>query len=94
LDENIEKRVEELEKKRKWYQSVEISDVRTIPDSDLRAFIRTDSVLKFIPQILEPEDRVLDMGCNAGLHSLSAAQYCREVIVVTSRMISLNRRSS
>ena len=82
MDENIEKRVEELEKKRKWYQSVEIGDVRTIPDSDLRAFIRTDSVLKFIPQILEPEDRVLDVGCNAGLHSLSAAQYCREVVGV------------
>jgi SAM-dependent methyltransferase len=38
--------------------------------------------LKFIPQILEPEDRVLDVGCNAGLHSLSAAQYCRDVVGV------------
>lgn len=82
LDETIEKKVDELEKKRKWYQSVEIGDVRTIPESDLRAFIRTESVMKFIPQILEPNDRVLDVGCNAGLHSLSAAQYCREVVGV------------
>lgn len=82
LDETIEKKVGELEKKRKWYQSVEIGDVRTIPESDLRAFIRTESVMKFIPQILEPNDRVLDVGCNAGLHSLTAAQYCKEVVGV------------
>jgi SAM-dependent methyltransferase len=82
LDETIEKKVEKLEKKRKWYQSVEIGDVRTIPESDLRAFIRTESVMKFIPQILKPNDRVLDVGCNAGLHSLSAAQYCKEVVGV------------
>ena len=46
----------------------------------MRASIRTDSVLKFIPQILEPDDRVLDVGCNAGLHSFTAAQYCKEVV--------------
>ena len=82
LDENIEERVEELKKKRKWYQSITIGDVRTIPDSNLRASVRTDSVLKFIPQILEPDDRVLDVGCNAGLHSFTAAQYCKEVVGV------------
>ena len=82
MDENIKERVEELEKKRKWYQSIKIGDVRTISDSDLRASIRTDSVLKFIPQILEPNDRVLDVGCNAGLHSLTAGQYCKKVVGV------------
>jgi SAM-dependent methyltransferase len=82
LVDNIAERVEELERKRKWYQSVEIGDVRTIPDSDIRALTRTDSVLKFIPQILELKDRVLDVGCNAGLHSLTAAQYCGEVVGV------------
>jgi len=80
LDETIKERVEELEKKRKWYQSIQIGDIRTISDSDLRASIRTDSVLKFIPQILEPDDRVLDIGCNAGLHSITAAQYSTEVV--------------
>ena len=80
LDENIEERVKELKKKRTWYQSIQLGDVRTIPDSNLRASIRTDSVLKFIPQILDPNDRVLDVGCNAGLHSFTAAQYCKEVV--------------
>ena len=80
LDESIEERIEELKKKRKWYQSIKIGDVSTIPESNLRASIRTDSVLKFIPQILEPDDRVLDVGCNAGLHSFTAAQYCKEVV--------------
>lgn len=80
MNEKIKERVEELEKKRKWYQSIQIGDIKTISDSDLRASIRTDSVLKFIPQILEPDDRVLDIGCNAGLHSITAAQYCTEVV--------------
>ena len=82
LDEKLKEQIERLEKKRKWYQSIKIGDIRTISDSDFRASIRTDSVLKFIPQILEPNDRVLDIGCNAGLHSITAAQYCNEVVGV------------
>lgn len=82
LNENLEEMIKELGKNRKWYQSIKIGDLRTISESDLRASLRTDSVLKFIPQVLEPEDKVLDVGCNAGLHSFTAAKYCRDVVGV------------
>jgi len=82
LSEELQKKIDELSKKRKWYQSVKIGDLQTISDSDIRASIRTDAVLKFIPQVLERGDRVLDVGCNAGLHSLIASEYCKEVVGV------------
>ena len=81
-EKEIKKKIEEFKKRRKWYQSINIGSIRTIPDSDLRASIRTDNLLKFIPQLLKPNDRVIDIGCNAGLYSLTAAQICKEVLGV------------
>ena len=80
LGKSIQKKIDELSRKRKWYQSVEIGDLKTLPDSDIRASVRTDAVLKFIPQILEKSDKVLDVGCNAGFHSLIASEFCDEVV--------------
>ena len=78
----IKRKVEEFKERRKWYQSINIGNTRTISNSDLRASIRTDRLLKFIPQLLKPNDRVIDIGCNAGLYSLTAAQICKEVLGV------------
>lgn len=78
----IKKKVDEFKKRRNWYQSIIIGNARTISDLDLRASIRTDCLLKFIPQLVKPNDRVIDIGCNAGLYSLTAAQICKEVLGV------------
>ena len=81
-EDEIKRKVEEFKKRGNWYQSINIRNNRTISDSNLRASVRTDRILKFIPQLLKHNDRVIDIGCNAGLYSLTAAQICEEVIGV------------
>lgn len=76
----IQKKIKEFRKKRGWYQNIKIGNNETISGNDLRANVRTDSILKFIPQVVDNNDVVLDIGCNAGLYTLTAAQYCKKAI--------------
>ena len=67
---------------RKWYQSVELVDgsSATTTTKDERAKLRTNSFSRWIPKIAEPTDRVVDLGCNAGLFCCEAAQICDAVV--------------
>lgn len=72
-----------------WYQSIGINGVVT--NTSERARIRTERVMKYIPMILKSNDKVLDIGCNAGLYSLTAAQTCKEVRGVDIREIHIKQ---
>ena len=68
---------------RKWYQYIDLGEgVFTGSLDDERAKLRTESFAKYIPRILEKSDKVLDIGCNAGLFSLIAGQKCHSVLGV------------
>lgn len=69
---------------RRWYQSIDLGwgiNTAEIVGGE-RARLRTEAFAKFIPKVVTKNDRVLDIGCNAGLFSLIAAQMCHSVLGV------------
>jgi SAM-dependent methyltransferase len=66
---------------RKWYQHIDMGsgEGAVTAGSDSRARRRTDSFLAWIPRVVQPQDHVLDVGCNAGLFSFAAGEICRQV---------------
>ena len=67
---------------RKWYQYIDFGDgLTTAPWSKGESQLRTSSFLSFLQSkdLLSSDDVVVDIGCNAGLFSLVAAQRCRQV---------------
>lgn len=67
---------------RKWYQYIELGESITTGETNgaERAKLRTESFAKYIPRVVTKNDKVLDIGCNAGLFSLIAGQICRSVL--------------
>ena len=84
----IIKKTKRLNSKRKegrrWYQSINLGHGITTTEisGGERAKLRTESFAKFIPQVVTKNDKVLDIGCNAGLFSLIAGQICQSVLGV------------
>ena len=69
----------------RWYQYVDLGDgVTTEPWLAGDTRLRTESFLAFLESgdWLEERDRVVDVGCNAGLFSLVAAQRAARVVGV------------
>jgi SAM-dependent methyltransferase len=70
---------------RRWYQYIDFGNgVTTRLMAGPRAVKRTESFLKLIANksLFSSEDRVLDIGSNAGLFSLEMAQSCADVVGV------------
>ena len=67
---------------RKWYQYIELGEgLTTKPWSAGDTELRTSSFQSFLQEedFLNNDDVVVDIGCNAGIFSLIAAQKCRQV---------------
>ncbi len=67
---------------RKWYQFIDFGGGLTNERwSAGETRLRTESFQAFLAtsELLRPDDVVVDIGCNAGLHSLSIAQSCKWV---------------
>lgn len=69
---------------RKWYQYVDFGNGQTTePYSGGRAKHRTESFVGFLESFdIRSDDAVIDIGCNAGLFTLIAAQRCADAIGV------------
>lgn len=70
---------------RRWYQYIDFGNgVTTRRLAGPRAVKRTESFLKLLADesLFSSEDRVLDIGSNAGLFSLEMAQTCSDVVGV------------
>lgn len=71
---------------RKWYQTVNLGE--GISTHDLagggidRATLRTESFQKWVTKVVKPADSIVDVGCNAGLFTLEAAQICNRAVGV------------
>lgn len=59
------------------YQWIDLDGFR---GSSKFAKIRTIPLVKWIEKLVRPDDHVLDIGCNAGWHSIIAAQRAKTVV--------------
>jgi SAM-dependent methyltransferase len=68
---------------RRWYQRIDLGGgALATARRDVRAQRRTESFLRWLPRVVQPEDRVVDIGCNAGLFSFAAGEICQSVVGV------------
>ncbi len=66
-----------------WYQCVDFEcGASTEPRSRGKARQRTESFIPLISKYLKAEDKVLDLGCNAGLFTYLASEICQEAVGV------------
>jgi len=63
--------------KYEWYHYINI-DQKTAKKTE-RVIFRTEGILPYIADILKPNDVVVDIGCNSGLHSFYSSKFCKKV---------------
>jgi hypothetical protein len=74
------KQVRSLSGEKGWYQWIDLGDgTTTKAKTHHRAKRRTISLVKWIQKLVDVDDVVLDIGCNAGIHSLIAGEICKRV---------------
>jgi len=82
----IQKKVKKLASKfwggRPWYQCIDFTENVSSEKFTIgnKARLRTESFSKSFPQFINTNDRILDIGCNAGLFTLEAAQICNYAV--------------
>jgi len=73
------KEILRLSKTRPWYQWVEIDGQHTKRKEHEKSKRRTVPFMKWVQKYVQPDHRVLDVGCCSGLYSLLAGEVCQEV---------------
>lgn len=64
--------------KKKWYHYIDVNQ-KTAEKTE-RVIFRTEGILPYIADVLNPNDVVVDIGCNSGLHSFYSSRFCKKVI--------------